>query len=114
MIKSIKINDWIIDFYIKINESDKNAIQSKIKKMTPEYQQKINDNLVNDNRGTTIANLSKKTICVLISNQTSKSEMLNTLSHEIRHVVDILCRNCNIEDAAYTTGEITSQFADLL
>lgn len=114
MKKAIKINDWKVSFYANVNDEEIKEIQSKTKNFSPEARIKINDNLINENRGTTIARPKHKCIMVIIGKQSSKSEMLNTLSHEIRHVVDILCQNCNIENAAEITGNLTAQFADLL
>lgn len=70
------------------------------------------ENLSHSNRGSTIANHTQRKILVLISPQTDKAQMLNTLAHEVRHVVDILCADCMEENTAHLSGEIMARFAE--
>ena len=60
------------------------------------------------NTGFTQSNYKKKVSIVGISLSTSCEQFINTMIHELRHVVDDICKYYNIdldsEDAAYLTG----------
>lgn len=116
MKKAIKIDDWHICAYCSPDSNEKSEIADKLTdfNVSNDMMKQVWDNLNHDNRGTTIANIRAKKILMLISHQTSKAEAINTISHEIRHVVDIICSDCGIEQAAHLTGEIAARFADWL
>lgn len=62
------------------------------------------------NTGLTYTNLSTRQTLVIISATTSAEEFLNTLTHEIHHVVSHICEAVGIdmasEEACYLTGTI--------
>ncbi len=91
-------------------------INEKLKKLKVSDTVKVQafENLNHENRGSTIANVTQKHILVLISPQTDKGQMLNTLAHEVHHVVDIICSDCTEENAAALSGEIMMRLAKLV
>ncbi len=114
MRKHLKVNDWHICVFASPDEGERAKIAERMVSMhVPQPQQDMLwENLEHTNRGTTIANSTQRKIIVAISPQADKSEMMNTISHELRHVVDILCVNCNLENAAELTGTIASHLAE--
>ena len=72
------------------------------------------ENLTHENRGSTIANKAQRKILVLIGPQTSSAEMLNTIAHEVYHVVGIVCEDCAKEHGAWLSGEIMMRMADII
>lgn len=65
------------------------------------------------NTGFTQTDYKKKISIVGISQSTSCGQFVNTLSHEINHVVAAICKYYNVdldsEDAAYLTGYLTQK-----
>ena len=76
-----------------------------------EFWAKTEKNLMSRNCGSTI--VTDKRVIVLIGPQDSKAELLNTLAHEVRHVVDSVATGA-AKSPAQITGEIFSTFADWL
>lgn len=72
--------------------------------------------------GFTQTDYNKRTSIVGISNTTTKSELINTIVHEAKHVQTHICNYYNVdekgEDAAYLIGYIVQQmyfvFRDLI
>lgn len=112
MKKNLNIGKWNIIFYD--GEDCKEGLQRcKTDLDVPEkIMAQAKSNSQKENCGSTISNISRKLIRVFVGPQTSKAEMLNTLSHEIRHVVDTIAEHTPIESAAELTGAITARFAD--
>lgn len=65
------------------------------------------------NTGFTQTDFSKKQSIVGISNVTNKSQLINTIVHEAKHVQSHICRYYNIEEdseqAAYLLGYIVQK-----
>lgn len=65
------------------------------------------------NTGFTQTDFSKKQSIVGISNVTNKSQLINTIVHEAKHVQSHICRYYNIdeasEQAAYLIGYIVQK-----
>lgn len=63
------------------------------------------------NTGLTFTNLEERVSYVCISNVTSVSQMVNTISHEIKHLQSHICEYYDVsessEQAAYLIGYIT-------
>lgn len=114
MKKQINIMDWQLCAYKDADSAEMKEINEKLTALRVSDTHKVMafENLSNENRGSTIANSTMRKILVLISPQSSREQNINTISHEIRHVVDILCAECNCEDAAHLTGEIAMRFTD--
>ncbi len=114
MKKTLKIKDWHICLYSQVDGGEMAEINKKLSALNVSDSVKVQafENLSHSNRGSTIANSTQHRILALISNQTDKSQMLNTLTHEVRHIVDIICSECMEEDAAYLSGEIMARLAD--
>lgn len=90
---------------------------AEIRRLTNKWQKdgdlwaKTKKNLECENCGSTI--ITSKHILVVMSRQTSRSEFLNTLAHEVRHVVDTLTSDGQTSPAQLT-GHIFSHFADFV
>lgn len=97
-------------FFKDITPEERTYILSALKRITKDSAiiEKTTENLDAENRGTTIS--TDKRVMVLIGPQSSKSEFLNTLAHEVRHVVDSL--DIDNVSPAQLTGEIFAHFAD--
>lgn len=112
MKKVIEIGDKKCCFFKDITPEEQTEINSMLTRWStsvPDLKEKVMENLNHDNRGATVG--TSKHIVVVLGPQTSKAELLNTLAHEIRHVVDIICADSN-HIPAELTGEIFSHFAD--
>ena len=63
------------------------------------------------NSGFTATDYSKRLSVVVIGLTDSKAQLMNTISHEVKHVQSNICEYYNVtedsEDAAYLTGYIT-------
>lgn len=112
MKKNLNYGKWNIIFYS--GEDTAQGLQRcKTDLDVPEkIMQQARANMETDNRGSTIANISRKLIRVFIGPQSSKAEMLNTLAHEIRHIVDTINEHTPVESVAELTGILMSRFAD--
>ena len=111
MKKFINICDWDIYFY-HAEDCAEGLQRCKSMHIPAKILAQAEENIKLKNAGSTLTNVSQKRICVLIAEQTSKAELLNTLSHEIRHIVDIITDGNGECSPANITGEITSYFAD--
>lgn len=119
MIKKLKLGDFCAHFYKDLSPEEHTAVFGLLRSWAvgDEVLQKSIENVRTHNCGSTICNVEAKKIIVMLGPQSSKAELLNTLSHEIRHVVDIIAAHTAPEDhvsPASITGEITSHFADWL
>lgn len=78
-----------------------------------EYIKEV-ENVILENRingGITFTNTLVKKHVVVLYKASSIERAISTLTHEIRHVVDDICKHLSIEDAetpAYITGYISS------
>ncbi len=111
MKKFVNICDWDIYFY-HAEDCSEGLQRCKTMNIPEKILMQAESNIKMQNAGSTLTNVSQKRICVLMGEQTSKAELLNTLSHEIRHIVDIITDKKSDCSPANITGEITSYFAD--
>lgn len=108
----INTHGWDICFFGGTDSAIGLEKSKTMMRIPPDIVAQAYKNITATNAGSTISNISQKCICSFISEQTSKAEMLNTLSHEIRHIVDIISEHGEVESPAELTGEITAHFAD--
>ena len=85
--KKLIVEDWHICYCMDIGAADMATISEKIDSLKAPSKMKEGAfiNLSRENCGSTIANQTQKKILVLISPQSSKAELINTLAHENRH-----------------------------
>ena len=118
MKKTLRLGDFKACFYKDITPDEHASVFGLLDSWAvgDAILQKTVENVKTQNCGSTICNEGERHIIVLLGPQSSKAELLNTLSHEIRHVVDIIALHCpeSHTSPACITGEITSHFADWL
>jgi len=111
---NIDIFDWTIKFFL-LNKKDTNVNEIGIEYgMLEDDIAYINDKLNRKclNGAVTLSHTDRLLTLVFIYPTSSKVELINVLSHEIRHVVDRICQHNSIEDIetpAYMTGYITRE-----
>jgi len=110
---NIDVYDWEVVF-VFISKSDKDINNfGKTNNLLKEDIEEINDKIAEEsiNGGITIFNTHRVAFVILYST-TSKKQKINSLTHEIRHVVDKIMEYSNIEDwesPAYLTGYISGE-----
>lgn len=114
MKRTLRLGNKICTFYKDLTQEESENVLAQVKKWSKnaDFCAKTEKNLQTDNCGTTI--LTSKRAVVILSNQTSKAEMLNTFAHEVRHVVDAIIAETPGISPAQLTGDIFSHFADWL
>lgn len=114
----IKRYDWSVHVYIGMDTyyieqilNDLNQIDCS-KSLMEEIEHKMRQNKLN-----TGFTYSRNNGSVIVTAPTSEpKQMLNSLTHEIRHLVDDIARQHGLnpygEEVAYLTGEITMELYD--
>jgi hypothetical protein len=107
--------DWDIAVIV-LSKSDKNI--NKLKKrfdLLDDYIEYVNDKLSIEsmNGGVALSNFNSGDMVVIIYPQSTEIDMLNTLTHELYHVVRKITDFCAITDhetPAYMTGYLSMMF----
>lgn len=107
------IADKICTIYKDFSVTELAEVRSTLKRWdgSGDLWAKTQENMRAENHGSTI--VTDKHILVILSPQTSKAELLNTLAHETRHIVDSIVTD-DKRSAAELTGNIFSRFAEWL
>ena len=100
-------------FYKDCTEAEHAELRSLLSKWdkSGDLWTKTQENMRGQNHGSTI--ITSKHVLVVLSPQTSKAELLNTLAHETRHITDALAPEIDLP-APEITGIIFSHYAEWL
>lgn len=110
----LKAYDWHITVLYDVTYKDKEEVMYHLRNIHPsrEIVERVR-NLINPeniNFGFTATCRVCKDSIMVLGRTTSKAEFMNTLEHEIRHLVDDISEAYNIpskgEEVGYLTGEI--------
>lgn len=114
MKKTFSLEHKTCTYYKDLTPEETKTVLENVRKWSgdSDFYAKTEANLNNENCGTTI--ITNNQILVLLSPQTSKGELLNTLAHETRHVVDSLVAENPEICPAQLTGDLFMHFADWL
>ena len=110
--------NWNIIVYYNVNADDKQDILEMLYYLhCTGTKAKTAVNLMSElNKGFTYTNHYTKTSFVCISETTSKDELINSIAHEAKHIMEHICVNYNIplegEISAYMLGEIVMLMFD--
>ena len=115
--------DWRVYVYLAATKDDAPEILRKLESIGIDGQQYMRaerhlQKAFHEDTGMTYSNLDTRTTVMVIGRSTSEAEMVNTFSHELRHLGDDLAEACGIphhgEDIAYLTGDIACVLAGSL
>lgn len=115
--------DWRVYVYMAASKDDAPEILRKLESIGIDGQQYMRaerhlQKAFRDNTGMTYSNLDTRTTVMVIGRSTTEKEMVNTFSHELRHLSDDLAEACGIphhgEEIAYLTGDIACVLAGSL
>ena len=102
---------WSIILFVDVDYDKYNIIESALTDILAPIS--VIDNIYDKisykfNSGVTFSNPDFRTSIICINKATSKEELINTISHEVDHVQDAICKYYNVpldsEDAAYLIG----------
>jgi hypothetical protein len=120
--RKIYINKWTAHFYFAIQHYWIEEIEGKMQSLGA--SRKVLDRVVRNmrknemNTGFTYSKPSKRESIVVVGRSSSGGEFLNSSTHEIRHLVDDIAKEDNMqmsgEGVAYLTGDIVNQLADII
>lgn len=117
IIDYFKINDWTIKLYLNGTQKDLDMILDDLSNIYCRNNCLIElayDLLeVKENVGFTFTNAALKKSIIIIGLQYDKSELINTIAHESRHLQQHISNwyhlNENSEDVCYLLGEIVQK-----
>ena len=115
-IKKIRIDiyNWDVQF-IYIQKSDKNITKfGEYNNFLDKYILEINKNIIGEfcDGALTLSHFDQRETFVIIYPTLSNKMKIINISHEIRHIVDMITHHLEIEDdesAAYLTGYISGE-----
>ena len=104
--------DWDVEVYYYITKYDVKNICNKLRKLDCEYNSFIDiyDNITENklNTGLTYSSYKHKSSIIIVSKTSTPSEFINSLTHELYHLVTHIVDYYNIdfisEEAAYLQG----------
>ena len=115
--------DWHVYSYMAAAKDNAQEILAKLDEIgirASEYMraERHLQKAFRDNTGMTYSNPDTRKSVMVIGRSTTEEEMVNTFSHELRHLSDDLAEACGIphhgEEIAYLTGDIACVLAGSL
>ena len=118
----LKINRWVIDFIFAEDGYDEEAVLAFLYDVDAPYDVMVRANRIMEsgryNRGFTFGNPVLHRAVVVVGPTTSAKQFLNTFSHEVDHLSDIIARSLGVKDeregTSYLTGETTMALAEVI
>lgn len=114
-------NRWNVIVYYGTNRNTIDSVMDTLLKMGCPYESAIYSAYIvcgRLNTGLTYTDTDLKTSFVCVSDVTSRSQLVNTISHEIKHVQTHICDYYRVsesgEKAAYLVGYISSKIYNFL
>lgn len=115
----IEREDWLVHCFLATNRDDTEPILSLLEDIgiTPQQMMRAERHIYRAtlNSGMTYSNPIKRKSVFVVAATTSDEEMVNTFSHELRHLVDDIAEANGIptngEHIAYLTGDIAMAIA---
>lgn len=118
----IRIGRWVVDFIFAVDKYDDEGVLSCLYDIDAPYDIMLRANRIMEsgrmNRGFTFGNPMLKRAVVVVGPTTSGKQFINTFSHEIDHLSDIIASSLGIknerEGTSYITGDTTMALAEIL
>ena len=114
-------NKWKILLYYNVDENNFNLVHNTLIELgCPEEDALRATKIVSNqlNTGLTVSDLNQKISFVCVSNASSRSQFVNTVVHELKHVQSHICEYYDVdessEQAAYLIGYIALKVYKLL
>lgn len=111
--------NWDIIVYYNVNKSNEEDIINKLLDLncTAQIINEVKLLITKLNKGFTYSNTNKHISFVCITDTTSKREFINSIAHEVKHIMENICEEYNIplkgEPSAYMIGEIVMNMFDV-
>lgn len=118
----LKINRWVIDFIFAEGGYDDEAVLAFLYDVDAPYDIMVRANRIMEsgkyNRGFTFGNPALHRAVVVVGPTTSAKQFLNTFSHEVDHLSDIIAESLGVKDeregTSYLSGETTMALAEVI
>lgn len=113
---------WFADVYYTVTCRNAQEVASKMYQLgaQPREISKVweNMNCGNIDNGLTFSNITERHSLVVIGNSSDDTEFMNSLAHELHHLVSHICGAYDIsmdsEEACYLTGETMGKMVSFL
>ena len=120
--RTLKINRWVVDFLFAVDKYDEEGVLACLYDIEAPYDVMLRANRIMEsgrkNRGFTFGEPSIRRAVVVIGPTTSAKQFLNTFSHEVDHLSDIIAESLGVKDeregTSYLAGETTMALAGVL
>lgn len=120
--RQIACDDWVCDVYFALNEYWGEEIISKFEGLnaSAEILERIDYNMRRNkmDTGFTFSNPYMHHSIMVIGRSSSGAELLNSFSHEVRHLVDDISAVWGLapkgEAVAYLTGDVSALLSDIV
>lgn len=104
--------EWTAGVFLAVHSSDAEAVLGRLRAIGCDdgYLIKAEENIRQNrlNRGLTYSNMAERKSVMVVGEASSASEFLNSLTHELHHLVAHICEASGVdlasEEACYLTG----------
>lgn len=118
----LKIGRWVVDFLFAIERYDDEGVLSCLYDIEAPYNVMLRAKTIMEkaryNRGFTYGNPELRRAVVVVGPTTSARQFLNTFSHEVDHLSDIIADSLGVkgepEGTSYLTGDTTMALAEVV
>lgn len=118
----LKIGRWVVDFLFATERYDEDGVLACLYEIGAPYDIMTRAERIMEsgryNRGFTYGNPVNRRAVVVTGPTTSAKQFLNTFSHEIDHLSDIIAESLGIkwepEGTSYITGDTTMALAEVI
>ncbi|MCQ2349099.1 MAG: hypothetical protein MJZ98_01305 [Paludibacteraceae bacterium] len=108
---------WRVDCFVAVSHYDEVEIVGAIERIgaSKRIVEKVKGNLRRRtlDTGFTLSNKKERISVMVIGLTSSSKEEMNSISHELRHLVDDIASTCRLnrcgEEVAYLTGDLASE-----